>query len=120
MSIIHRLYALLAVSTLAASALVGCVAGPTDSDPEEEDTGEASQAIRVNAVEVDYFSDATYTTVVGYRIYGCNGITNWGQHTAFIEVDEIYACTGASSGGNTVGCYASGYCSAEYDYCVSC
>jgi len=116
----HRLFALLAASTLAASALAGCVAGPTDSDPEEEDIGEASEALRVNAVEVDYFSDATLTTMVGYRIYGCNGITNWGQHTAFTEVDEIYACTGASSGGNTVGCSDAGFCSAEYDYCVSC
>lgn len=110
-----------AIVTLLAAALPGCLASPGDSDEPAETTREAQSALRATAVEVDYYSDATLTNLVGYRIYGCNGITNWGQHTSYIEVDELYSCqSGGGTSGGIVGCYASGYCSPEFGYCVSC
>ena len=46
-----------------------------------------------------FYSDDTFTTVVGERYLECNsGLANWGVHTRFVEAYQWDCTTGASIG----------------------
>lgn len=46
-----------------------------------------AEALPCNEVERTYYSDATYSTVVGERILFCNGQTwKWGIVTSYVQV----------------------------------
>lgn len=46
--------------------------------------------------EVEYYSDGTYTTQVGYWFYSCQGqfpTTTWGVTSAYPQVLDIFVCS---------------------------
>lgn len=50
-------------------------------------TAGTTYALPCNEVERIYYSDATYSTVVGERILFCNGQTwKWGSVTSYVQV----------------------------------
>ena len=50
----------------------------------------ATIAARSTAPDFTYYSDATYSQVVGETVYGCNGgHTTWGTVTSYYTVEYI-------------------------------
>ncbi len=52
------------------------------------------QSMPANEVYTEFFSDATYSTMVGYRFRGCTGSSQWGVRSDYRMVET-------SSCGNT-------------------
>ena len=53
----------------------------------------ATLAARSTAPDIGYFSDATYTNMVGEKTYGCyGGSTMWGVQTAYSQVLFVVQC----------------------------
>ena len=48
-------------------------------------------ATAVAGINIEYYSDATYTTIVGGFVRNCHGIYRWGQKTEFeiVSYDEL-------------------------------
>jgi hypothetical protein len=96
-----------------ASGLVGC-AGPAE-DPA---INTSSQALSGRELEYEYYSDATYTTLVGGYFASCGGLpSSWGRRTRFIIGSQTECRTG-----HTYGCWeiinGGEYCGAVD--CVTC
>ena len=47
-------------------------------------------ATAVAGINIEYYSDATYTTLVGAFVRNCNGVYRWGQITEYqiVSYDE--------------------------------
>jgi hypothetical protein len=106
----------LLLAAFATCLAAGCSAGPVDGpQPSEEptaQTGQSSQELRSQEFDYEYYSDATYTKMVGYWFGDCYGASGrWGKITKFV-IGSRTACTSHIS----VDCY-------EYiegtDYCPS-
>jgi len=54
--------------------------------------------------EVDYYSDATFSELVGYKIWNCQNPIVWGYRTEYWILDDYYFC-GVAQG-----------CTIGYDY----
>ena len=67
-----------------------------------------SFALPNNEIEIVYFSDATYTTEVGYVFRGCNGGTYRQGRTSRYRATSSAPCNG-SHPLNEIACYANGY-----------
>src|SRR5262245_43386804 len=68
--------------------------------------GAATQsfALPMNQLETVYFSDATYTTEVGYVVHACNGGTYTQGKTSRYRASQSTPCTGIQSL-NEIRCY---------------
>jgi hypothetical protein len=51
-----------------------------------------AEAMPCYMVEHYYYSDATYTTQVGYKFVTCNGIYTWGQVTVYKQSFQGDCC----------------------------
>jgi hypothetical protein len=104
---------LLLAAALATCLMAGCGAGPVDGPPSgEEQTAKGSQELRKEEFDYEYYSDATYTKMVGYWFGDCFGASGrWGKITKF-AIGSRTSCSNQIS----VDCY-------EYiegtDYCPS-
>src|SRR5262245_56512920 len=67
-----------------------------------------SHALPTTALEVVYYSDATYTKEVGYTFRGCNGGIYRQGATSRYRVTSSISCQG-SQPLNEIACYANGY-----------
>lgn len=70
--------------------------------------GTKSFALPTNELEIVYFSDATYTTEVGYTFRACNGGVYTQGKTSRYRATSSTPCNGSSSL-NEITCYANGY-----------
>lgn len=69
--------------------LGGCLALPGDLDDGEVSVGEATQTLVSDWVLTQYFSDDTYSTIVGQIYTNCNGVTrSWGSTSDFVIQDS--------------------------------
>jgi hypothetical protein len=91
------------------SAMVGCGAGaapgseeqPADQHAEQPQPGEVSQALSGSSWEYEYYSDDTYTTLVGFWAMNCSGNSErYGTRTKYVIGERESCKTGA-----TVGCW---------------
>jgi hypothetical protein len=66
-----------------------------------------------------FYSDGTFTTVVGERYMGCDGVvSNWGVRTSYVQMDSWDCATGESIfGGCPSGFY---YCPDPLTYDCHC
>lgn len=50
-----------------------------------------AEAAAVAGIDIEYYSDATYTHIVGGFVRNCHGIYRWGQMTEFqiVTYDEL-------------------------------
>lgn len=71
-------------------------------------TATQSHALPANELEIVYFSDATYTTEVGYSFRGCNGGVYTQGKTSRYRATSSTPCNG-SRPLNEIACYANGY-----------
>jgi hypothetical protein len=101
--------------TLALTALFGCAMAPAGT---AEDTEQTAEALSGSSGHVRYYSDATYTTLVGGKTYTCNGgSSSWGTKTRY-AAGEFESCTDDWS----YGCYewVDGALTCYDDTCVNC
>jgi hypothetical protein len=100
--------------------MAGCGASPA-AEPapgNEEQTAAVSQELSAYSWDYEYYSDASYTTLVGFWGGNCGGGTGrWGTRTKYVIGDRENCKTGA-----TVGCWeiidGRDYCG--YTACVIC
>lgn len=82
-------------SVLAAGILVGC-GGAAETGVEEDSSNLASREDRLRCITdsgVEYFSDNTYTTQVGYEVCSCGRTPQLtGRRTTHYRVLWEYAC----------------------------
>jgi hypothetical protein len=110
--------------------LLGCIAGCSGggadpaSEPEAasnsgaEPVADASEALSAYEADYEYYSDATYSKLVGVWFRSCNGqVYTQGKRSTFVEGSKTDCFTD-----RTVGCLeiidGSEYCG--YTTCVSC
>lgn len=95
------------------SGMVGCGAGAapgSEEQPTEQPAaqsaaqprpGEVSQALSSSSWEYEYYSDDTYTTLVGFWAMNCSGNSErYGTRTKYVIGERESCKTGA-----TVGCW---------------
>jgi hypothetical protein len=111
-----------AVAAAIGSGMIGCGAGaaPGNEEPSAEQPrpAEVSQELSTSSFEYEYYSDASYTTLVGFWAMSCGGATErYGTRTKYVIGDRENCKTGA-----TVGCWeiinGQEYCG--YSACVIC
>ncbi|WP_438015423.1 DUF6289 family protein [Sorangium sp. So ce315] len=109
------------VGLLLAASLVGCTSGSIEEGGSES-VGEAESAMPARELYIEYFSNATYTTLVGARWIGCRGSGRWGRTSIYKITESGEECDSVSIGsGGDVGCYqGGGYCPPEYRSCTWC
>jgi hypothetical protein len=106
----------LALLAAIGSGMAGCGAGSTPG--KEEQPAEVSQELASSSWEYEYYSDDTYTTLVGFWAMNCSGNSEkYGTRTKYVIGDRESCKTGA-----TVGCWEiiddREYCG--YTACVIC
>lgn len=109
----------LALSAALGACLVACGGGPIDAAHEDEaKPAEVSQALSSYEWDYEYYSDATYTTMVGFYGGSCGGGTEkYGSRTKYVIGSRTNCRTNVS-----VGCWeiidGRDYCG--YLSCVIC
>jgi hypothetical protein len=115
---------LVAISLFAMLGIVVAACGNENVDEAEEGSvAETEQSLPGREYETTYYSDASKTVEVGYRIYTCYGgpPTTTGQvtiHRTTVWGETCEPITTSGGGGGC--CYSSGQCPAECSYCVNC
>jgi len=110
------MHSFLSALAFACVCVLGC--GGRAGEPTAPATGETSEALSSRELEYEYYSDDTYTTLVGYYYRPCTGI---GGRTGTTSRYVIGSQTDCRTYG-TIGCYQLidefYYCG--YASCVSC
>lgn len=112
---------------LAFVGIVGCAVAPAESTPAEgspvEEIGATAEALSSWSSRIDYYSDYTYTTLVGSKAMNCSGASSsWGIKTQYV-IGEYDSCRNSTvEGCYQLQCDAWGSCdlACYYDYCVNC
>ena len=118
---------LVAMPLFSMLAVVVAACGSESIDEREEGVDEAQvaeteQQLPSREFETTFYSNASKTVEVGYRIYTCYGPpTTIGQTTVYQTTIWGETCsTGTTTGGGDGCCYSDGQCPAECSYCTTC
>ena len=103
-------------------ALTSSHCGAPPVEPPKE-VGQTTQALSQNALDVEYYSDSTYTTLVGGYASNCGGsASSWGKRTRFAMGTAESCRTGITYSCYQTTCDNLGNCwqGCSSGQCVSC